>query len=380
MNRRDLLQAGAAALASLAALHRRAHALAKAQTPKARIPLVHITDLYHPPQDPDDHIDLATIVALPEYDLRGVILDITEKFLVAAPAGFDIRRDPGFIPVVQMAYLLGETIPVAAGPTSPLTTPHDDVSNRDRREQAGVKLLLEILEQSTEQVVVTSVGSARVLTAAFNRHPELMRSKIRAVLLNAGSTAGSKREWNVGLDPEAYIGLWRSGLPIHWFPCGTERSAFNPDHERGTYWKTTHAALFRHLTPPLKAWFYYALSRDPRGDIIHALSDEPSATTWNQILNQERNLWATASLVMGAGRLLARTVDGWRFLPATSSSASEVWQWRLDPVSASIDDRAEVQWELAADQGNALLFGRERRAGFGEAMAEALGTLLGTLG
>ena len=72
----------------------------------SRIPLVHITDLYHPPQDPDDHFDLATIAALPEFDLRGVILDVTQKFLDPAPAGWDIARDPGYVPVVQLGHIL----------------------------------------------------------------------------------------------------------------------------------------------------------------------------------------------------------------------------------------------------------------------------------
>jgi hypothetical protein len=194
------------------------------------IPLVHITDLYHPPQDPDDHIDLATVVALSEYDLRSVILDVTQKFLVAAPDGFDITRDPGYVPVQQLSHIIGHAIPVAAGPRAPLSGPDDDAANRPRSEQAGIQLLLNILEESREPVVLSLVGSARVVTAALNRAPELLHRKIRSLILNAGSTGGTKREWNVGLDAAAYIGLWRSGLPIHWFPCATEKSAFDPGH------------------------------------------------------------------------------------------------------------------------------------------------------
>jgi len=379
INRREFLSAGTAAFTGLAALRNRALAQVKAPTARAGVPLVHITDLYHPPQDPDDHIDLATILALEEYDLRGVILDTTERFLVAAPAGFDIRRDPGFVPVVQMGYLLGCAIPVAAGPARPLLSPEDDAAGRGHCEEAGVELLLELLERSSSKLVVSTVGSCRVLTAAYNRDPGLLHSKIQSVLLNAGSTGGPKREWNVGLDPEAYIGLWRTGLPIHWYPCATERSAFTRDHERGTYWKTTHAELFRDLAPPLQAWFTYAFSADSRGDIIHLLSERPSRASWDRILVQERNLWATASLVMGAGRVLAETSEGWRFVPSTLTSDAQVWPWRLDHINATVNEQAEVHWRLTPDEGNALLFGRERGATFGEAMAEALGALLGSL-
>src|SRR5690606_20292613 len=101
------------------------------------------------------------------------------------------------------------------------------------------------------------VGSARVLAVAFNREPEMVAAKTGAVLLNAGSTGGPKREWNVGLDPHAFVRLWRAGLPIHWYPCSTEGGAFNPDHERGTYWKAKHADLFQNLPPVLRAWLAY---------------------------------------------------------------------------------------------------------------------------
>jgi inosine-uridine nucleoside N-ribohydrolase len=379
MKRRELLIAGAGAFAGLTSGARHAFGQAGRRTKNSKVPLVHITDLYHPPQDPDDHIDLATVTALEEFDLKGVILDVTRKFLQASPAGFDIQRDPGFIPVAQLGYLLGRSIPVAVGPSQPLTRPEDDVADRSSGEQAGVGLLLDILEECSERVVVSVVGSTRVLTAAYNRSPELLGKKVRCVLLNAGSTAGSKREWNVGLDPEAYRGLWASGLPIHWYPCATESGAFNPDHDRGTYWKTTHAAIFRDLAPSLRSWFAYTLTGDRRGEIIGVLDDEVHPGIWTQILAQQRNMWATVSLVTAAGRVLAKTTKGWRFVPSSAATTESVWSWRLDPIEATVNPQADVRWRLAEGHGNALLFGRERGPGFGDAMAEALCALLGSL-
>lgn len=344
-----------------------------------RIPLVHITDLYHPPQDPDDHIDFATVVALEEFDLRGVILDCTQKFLDAAPAGFDIRRDPGYVPVLQLAHMLGRPIPVAAGPVSPLTSPTDTAADRPLTEQGGITLLLKILEESDEPVVLSLVGSARVLTAAFNRNPGLVRSKTRRVLLNAGSTSGHKREWNVGLDPAAYIGLWKAGLPIDWYPCATERSAFNPDHERGTYWKSTHAVLFRALSPSLRSWFRYAFAGSTRGDHIRVLGEEGEPAVWEKILSDTRNLWTTASLIMAAGRVLCKSPAGWRFLPHTESEGCELWPLSLDPVVVSVNTEAEVQWHLTEGESIVRLFRRQRGVEYGAAMGEALGTLLASL-
>jgi len=344
------------------------------------IPLVHITDLYHPPQDPDDHIDLATIVALSEYDLRGVILDVTQKFLDPAPAGFDVSRDPGFVPVLQLSHIIGRAIPAAAGPRAPLSGPDDDVTDRPQSEQAGIQLLLDILEDSPEPVVLSLVGSGRVAAAAFNRAPELLRRKTRSILLNAGSTDGKKREWNVGLDAAAYIGLWKSRLPIHWFPCATEKSAFDPDHERGTYWKTSHAALFGSLSPAMRSWFFYAFSGANGGDVIRAMSQDVESEPWEKLLRESRNLWSTASLVMAAGRVLARTSSGWRFVFPSDAGGAEVWSWRLDPIEATVNEHAEVQWKPADRDSRTFIFGRRKGPRFGDAMAEALGTLLGGIG
>jgi len=377
-NRRQFIALGVGAFAGL-----RSPGVDSAIRPRGRkdpmIPLVHITDLYHPPQDPDDHIDLATVVALSEYDLRGVILDVTQKFLDPAPAGFDISRDPGFIPVLQLSHIMGHAIPAAAGPRVPLSGPDDDAKSRPQSEQAGIQLLLDILESSREPVVLSLVGSARVVTAAFNRAPELLRNKVRSLLLNAGSLGGIKREWNVGLDAAAYTGLWRSGLPIHWFPCATEKSAFDPDHERGTYWKTSHRALFGSLSPEMRSWFFYALSRANRGDVIQAMSEVVENGPWEKLLDESRNLWSTASLVMTTGRVLVRTVSGWRFVQATDAGRAEAWPWRLDPIEATVNEDAGVEWKPAGKESRTYLFGRQKGPRFGDAMAEALGALLGEI-
>ncbi len=375
LTRRQLIQAGAGALAGYSI----SSSLSPSQLtskPKAGIPLIHITDLYHPPQDPDDHLDLLTVVALREFDLKGVVLDVTQKFLDVVPSGSGISRDPGFVPVAQLAYLVGRPIPVAMGPTSPLRSPDDPAIDRPIREQAGVAIVLDVLENCEQPVVVSSVGSARVLAAAFNRRPELVRSKVKAVLLNAGSTGGTKREWNVELDPHAYVGLWKSGLPIHWYPCETERGASDAHHERGTYWKASHADLFRNLPQPLCAWIEHGFSGNKRGDIIRALSEEGKGPAWESILSGQRNLWATASLVMAAGRVLARTSDGWRFVPKSDSANLETWPWRLDSIEATVNEEGQVRWQTTESETDFMLFGRKSDAGFGIAMAEALNALL----
>lgn len=342
------------------------------------IPLIHVTDLYNPPQDPDDHFDLATIAALKEINLLGVILDITSKFLHAAPRGRDIRRDPGFVPVAQLAYLTGKAVPVAVGPFEPLSSLTDDVTGRPHPEQTGVELLLRLLRTSSQPVTISVVGSARVVAAAFNRDPSLVREKTAAVVLNAGTSAGSHVEWNVGIDPFAFIALWRSGIPIHWYPCATEKGAFENAHERGTHWEATHGELISTVRPRLKAWFNHALQGSPRGDIIHLLDESVEGPAWDKLLAEKRHLWSTASLIMAAGRKLVETKDGWRFLSPETAEGAQEWPMALEPISAVARDTGFIEWSLTERSSHHLLF--RRGAGvYGFAMAEALSALLQSL-
>lgn len=346
-----------------------------------RVPLVHITDLYHPPQDPDDQFDLATALALPEFDVRAVILDTTEKFLHAAPVGWDLDRDPGVVTVAQAGWLLGRSIPTAMGPLAALRDPGDTAEDRPRREQAGIELLISALAASPAPAVVSIVGSARVLTAAFNRDPELLRAKVRAVVINAGTTVNRALEWNVQLDIAAFVGLFRSGLPVHWYPCATEKGAFDRRPERGTHWRALHEVLLHDLKPVWKGWFAYGLTGSARGDFLRAMATMGRGAVWENVQKASRSLWSTGSLVMAAGRGLARTPDGWRFRPVAEIEAAgwETWGWRLDPIEAEVSDGGQMEWRPAAGESHLQLFGRKPGVEYGTAMAEALNALLQTL-
>ncbi|MFH0992082.1 MAG: hypothetical protein V1799_18915 [bacterium] len=342
------------------------------------IPFVHCTDLYHPPQDPDDHFDLAIVMALPELDLHGVILDATKRFLERSPQGVDIPRDPGVVPVTQLNYLTARSIPFAVGPTQPLMRVDDTVCDRLKSEQAGVELLSKILETSQEPVTISIVGSARVVAAAYNRNPELMHRKTKAILLNAGANAFGQNEWNVGLDRFAFIQLWRSGLPIFWYPCATENGAFDENHPNSTHWSATHEELLHDISPRLRAWFCYALSGSSRGDIIHALDELGKGAVWEHLLPAKRHLWSTASLVMAAGRILARTNAGWRFVLKEDPSILEEWPFSMENISPSVNDVGEVTWKLTDYRTNYKLFHRRQGSGYRQAMAEALNALFQT--
>ena len=87
-----------------------------------KIPVIDCTDLYHPHQDPGDNFDLIAAYGLPEIDLRGVVLDVTERFrLPPGERGEDGQatdsggpREPGIVPVTQLNYIFGRAVPPAA--------------------------------------------------------------------------------------------------------------------------------------------------------------------------------------------------------------------------------------------------------------------------
>ena len=238
----------------------------------------------HPHEDPDDHFDLACLFAMPEADLRAVILDNR-----ASPIQL-----PGFKPVWQLNYLSGRHVPVAVGLGAKLKAPNDRALDQPAEFQNGVNLLLQTLQDSREKVAIIFVGSARDVAAAFNREPELFRSKVRSIHGFIGEASDPEFiEYNVGLDPLAFEGLMRSGLPVFWLPCFDGGLWQNRGH--ASFWKIHHREVLGHAPEPLQRYFLYML-RKSDVDPIAYLSQPTSAADRQWLMDGERNLWAGAFL------------------------------------------------------------------------------------
>jgi len=336
--------------------------------------MIYITDIYHRPGDPDDHIDLLTLLALPEFDIKAVLLDVRPPRPHAATP-----YEPGVVTLAQISYLTGRSFPVAVGPKQPLRSPNDTLADQSPQEQSAIALLLSALRTSSEPVVINTVGTARIITAAYNQDPALLRAKTRAIVLNAGSSGGGPLEHNVKVDVASYVGLLRSGLPIRWYPCAgntTDWKSPEAAGERNTFWTASHAELFDGVPYSVKAWFTFAMTGSARGDILRALEEQDPAEVGRQTTTGQRNLWSTASLVMAAGRELARTRQGWRFVPLGSRLVStERVPFSLDPVRLDVSDNGEVTVTRAA-KSNILLFRRPAAQTHRAAMAEALNALI----
>lgn len=254
----------------------------------SRVPILYSTDLYHPHDDPDDHFDLLTLFAIPEFDIRGIVIDTGER-----------GKDRPAIPALkQVVYLTGRQVPFAMGLLQNLKSFEDNGLDQAEPAQAGVTLILKTLRESSGPVTVFATGSLRDVAAAFNREPDLLRSKVGRLYVNAGHSGG-EGEWNVDMDPNAYVRILRSGLPIYWVPCfGVEGY--------GSFWKFNQGLLLRDAPKPVQNFILYALEKvDPvKSDPVAFLNSTPEPGRLESIFAIERNMWCTGAFLHAAGRKL----------------------------------------------------------------------------
>jgi len=221
-----------------------------------RVPIIYSSDLFHPHEDPDDHFDLATLFAIGEFDIRAILLDQGDKQ----------AERPGEIPLRQMMRLTGRVVPSAIGLNSKLRSPR----GQGPRSAGGFSGGRAAAAANASGIEAAGDCAADREPARHrrrvHREPALLREKVGRLYLNTGHAGGDK-EWNVGLDPHAYVRVMRSGLPVYWVPC------FGPEGY-GSLWKFRHDRVLEGVSPRLQNFFIYALAKVPpdKLDPVAALS------------------------------------------------------------------------------------------------------------
>jgi len=323
---------------------------------RRRFPVIDVTDLYHPHQDVGDNLDLIAAYALPEIDLRAVILDITQRFRDARPEAPEPRtgdaagpRDPGYVPVLQLNYVFGRAVPCAAAPFEPLRSPDDALLDAPPFQQQGVELLIETLRRSREPVEIVSFGSARPIAAAWNREPALLRRKVRRVHLCAGAAPPGYLEWNVALDVHAFVRMLRCGLPVDIYPCATDRGPFSYGPHNG-FWLLPDLRWVRDLHPRLRRYVVAAFERTARSDFLRAMDEEPSAEAIERTCRRPHNVWETCVWMRVADRRLVRRADGsHRIVPAAEVRPDDrVLPNEMRPVEVTVRDDGHFDWRPAS--------------------------------
>ena len=310
-----------------------ANAESRKNSTTKRIPVIDVTDMYIPASDWGDNFDLVTAYGLPEIDLKAVILDITQTERKAW------TRDPGIIAVEQLNYIFDRNVPFAVGPFEKMRSLDDKMLDAPAYEQQGVKLLLQTLRDSPDPVTILSFGSLRPIAVAFNREPALFHSKVAAIHISAGTVYADlksvpfvdhpcvcdgpkfNREWNVDLDPLAFIRMLRSDLPIALYPCAQRYGADKLD-PHDSYWLMPNLEFVQQMNPKLQRYLGFVFGGANRLDFLKAIDfglSDAENTAAAEALKKPHNVWETAIWIEASHRKLVKHSDGsYEIIPAES--------------------------------------------------------------
>ena len=340
-----------------------------------RMPLVVITDMYHPHQDPGDNLELINAYALPKLNLKAVILDCHEPFRhkIAKDVGPGLfedpngPREPGYIPMHQLNYLFGKNVKYGVGPFTSTKTLDDQMENLNEFQNQGLDLLKRTLKNAERPVTIASFGSSRVLSVAYNRYPELMLEKIKMIHLSAGTSGNHPDylEWNVALDTLAFVNIMQSGLPISLYPCASGKkldegsqlaNAFMKD-SNNTYYQLKNLSFIEEMEPGLRQ-YCYSIFKPYRGvDYLGYL--EKKSPVDSSIFEKSHNVWETAVWMQLADLKLIKDKKGQiRIIPASKVNQShEVFKERMMRCNVKVKQDGLFEYEYNKN-GNFLIYER----------------------
>ncbi|MEM7108666.1 MAG: nucleoside hydrolase, partial [Bacteroidota bacterium] len=297
---------------------------------ETRTSIIYSSDLFLPYDDPDDHIDLVTLLSLPQLDVRAIVLDHTMKETVERTG---VPRVINFQAAQKaMKLFKREGIPVVSGCRTRLTDSMDDISNRAEEDQAGVNLILKTLQSVRDkEATLISTGSVRDFTAAYNRDPDLFHSKVKRLLISIGDSYGATGtdDYNTFKDVEAWKGLITSGLPIDWLPT-------NPSKVRGapsryvSYWYCLQSELLGESAEPLKEFF-------ASENII------PES-------RRTRPMWSSVAFIEAAGLQCYDANGEVKWMSANKADQlgfSRLAPYSFLPITLTLDTAGVAQWKIA---------------------------------
>jgi len=390
MSRRNFLAAISAGTAAAGLRRNRPFLSPDTSGPEAlQVPvaLIHLTDLYRPHADPDDHWDLASLYALAHQgriELRGVIIDYP-------PA--DFNGDPDVMAVAQMNRIASQAVPVAVG--SPRRLDGAEAMRPDSRGAlSGVNALIQMMRTSSRPVAISVVGSSRDVALAGRLEPQLFSERCAGIYLNAGSgtpdpALAARREYNVALDPASYAGIFDLPCPVFWLPCfevapGKHGEPFVAG-PRGTYYRFIQKEILPHLSPRVQNYFAFMFKQGSsekdrvkeadalRPDWLRTLDGPLQEEVLARQGGREREMWSTAGFFHAAGL----TVTGAGEIVPRDTTTSSLFSF--DPVRVACDSEGITRWEPDPTSRRRYLFLVQDAERYPAAMTAALRTLLKTL-
>jgi len=312
------------------------------------VPTLHVTDLFRPHMDPDDHWDLATQYALAwqdKVDLRGVMIDHPK-------AGW--TKAPDICAVAQMNHITGKAAPVVVG--SPRVPTAEELrTGAAAADLAGVRAFLELMRQSPRPVVIHVVGSCRDVALAARLEPELFARRCAGIYLNAGSGTpdpekARRLEYNVGLDPANYAAMFEVPCPVYWLPCFEVVSSVPAEMWRvaayGSFYRFRQSDILPHLSDRVQNYFMsmYAGGKTADGLWLQQLAAPKNAEALAAQGSRDRNMWCTAGFLHAVGLTVTKAGESAPLVSARDAvftfepirvkcSVAGVTEWTKDPQS-----------------------------------------------
>ncbi len=308
---------------------------------KKKTPVLHVTDLYRPHMDPDDHWDLACMYALAyrgDIDLKGVLID--------HPPENSGGRNPDIAAVAQMNVITGTFVPIAVGSGISMKSRDDVQEKASPADCHGVQMVLDVLRKSPEPVVINILGSSRDVAIAGKKEPNLFKTKCAAIYLNAGTgspkmSPASKLEYNVTLERYAFAAIFDLPCPVYWMPCFEEMESGGQQEVReyGTHYKFRQDQILPHLTEMVQNYFAYMFGKYTDHNWLGYLKGTKDEALLFKVGSMDRHMWCTAGFLHAAGYTVTR--DG-QIVPCNEKHDRPVFTF--DAIKVECADNGLTHW------------------------------------
>ncbi len=202
------------------------------------IPAVLVTDLYfrftyHPDGDflggIDDYFDTAQFLATKSFDVRGIIRD---NHIPHTQDGCHVLKK------LRTITNPNKKVPFPLGLRYRMRSKEDKAEGEVSLE--GVRFLLKQIEQCAKEdqiLAIIIVGGLTDLAVALNRisEPEWLKKNVKVYIV-AGNADSEETEYNVALDPKAYLRVMTDPhISITWVPCDRVEWKFEAPHKLSNF-------------------------------------------------------------------------------------------------------------------------------------------------
>lgn len=338
--------------------------------------VLHVTDLFRPHMDPDDHWDLACVYALAcrgDIELKGVVID--------HPPEHADGRNPDIAAVAQMNVIAGSYAPVAVGSGISMKSRDDVQEYASSADRHGVGMVLDVLRKSPVPVVINILGSSRDVAIAGKKEPGLFKAKCAAIYLNAGTGSPkmgptSKLEYNVTLDKYAFAAIFDLPCPLYWMPCFEELESSRRQQvcEYGTHYRFRQDEILPGLSDMVQNYFAYMFGKYTGGNWLGYLKGTRDEALLAKVGSMDRNMWCTAGFLHAAGYTV--TGDG-QIASLTEKRTLPVFTF--DGVRVECDDNGLTRWTADNGSRDRFIFHVRDTKNYRAAMTTAMKSLLASL-